>query len=78
MPVSALFNKGRVVTQILQRLVFNYQQAAIGKQFFFKDDFGDFRDFIQIVRRVGKYQVVLLGFYLKVFKNILFKNIYRG
>ena len=76
MPVPALFGKVGVVAQVLHRLMFNNEQTAGQQQVFIKYYFGYFGYAAQVVRRVGKYKVVLVGLYFEVFKNIGLKCFY--
>ena len=64
MPVSALFNKRRVLAQVLHGLMLDDQQAISSQKIFVEYDPGYFGDLIQVIRRVGKYQVELIGFVL--------------
>lgn len=76
MPVFSLFNKSGMITQILQGLVFNNQQAIRFKQVLFKNNFWQIGDPVQVIGRVGKYQVVLFRFNIQVFEYIFAISFY--
>lgn len=70
MPVFALLHKSGVVAQVLHGLMLNNQQAIRFKQVSVKNYFRQIRDPVQIIRRIGKNQVVLFSFYIQVFKYV--------
>lgn len=76
MSVFSLFNKSGMIAQVLKRLVFNNQQAIWFKQALFKNNFWQIGDPVQVIRRVGKYQIILFGFNIQVFEYIFAVGFY--
>lgn len=76
MPIFSLLYKTWMIVEILHRLMF-YDQQPIGcQEVALKNYLGNFRDLVEVVRRIGKNEVVLLGFHLEVLKNILLVGLY--